>query len=94
MKSRILSSAIAIVYMITAYFARGPEVTLRLGIFLILPLACIWFSEVMGDYTGLSFGARPPITRTTPGCFIAFGGWLLLCLPAIYALAVYFGARS
>ena len=94
MKSRILSGAIAVAYLVTAYFARGAEVTVRLGIFLILPLACIWFSDAMGGYTGLNFGTRPAITQTTPGCFVAFGGWLLLCLPAIYALVVYFGGRS
>ena len=89
MKSRIISGIIAVGYLVAAYLVGGPELTLRLGGFLALPLACIWFSEAMGDYTGLNFGTRPAISRTTPGCFVAFGGWLLLLLPIIIGLIMY-----
>lgn len=86
MKSRVLSSIVAMAYLVFAYFGGGWELTLRVGTFLILPLACIWFSEAMGSYTGIGFG-RGAITSTTPGCVVAFGGWLVLFLPMI-ALAI------
>lgn len=88
MKSRILSGIIAFGYLATAYFADGLGLTWRVGIFLILPLACIWFSEAMGAYTGVGFGSGA-ITSTTPGCLVAFGGWLLLFLPAIVGLIMW-----
>ena len=84
--SWVLAAALALV---AAFLAGGVELTWRLGIYLVLPLACIWFSEAMGDYIGSNLGSRPAITRTTPGCFVAFGGWLLLLLPVIIGLITY-----
>ena len=86
MTSRILSGFIAVVYMIVAYFAGGGEATFKVAIYLVMPLACIWFSDAMGSYTGSAFDGRPAITETTPGCFVAFGGWVLLLLPIIAAI--------
>jgi len=81
MKSRIISLIIAISYLAIAFFGEGGEAFLSTLIFLILPLACIWFSEAMGGYTGIMRGQT--ITSATPGCFVAFGGWLLLLVPVI-----------
>ncbi|MGA1790198.1 MAG: hypothetical protein ACMUIM_01830 [bacterium] len=52
----------------------------------------IWFSDMLGGYTGIGLG-HVPITRTTPGCFVAFGGWLLLFLPVIMFLMSFFSLR-
>ena len=89
MKSRIISGIMAVGYLVVAFLADGMEGTLKCAAYLILPLACIWFSEAMGDYTGWNFGTRPAISEATPGCVIAFGGWLLLLLPNILGLIVY-----
>ncbi len=85
MKSRIISSIIAVGYLISAYSGGAWKSVVQVGIFLVLPLSCIWFGDAMGGYTGANFG-RGAITGTSPGCMVAFGGWLLLLLPA--ALAV------
>jgi hypothetical protein len=82
MKSRILSILIAILYLVYAYHAGGGELVLRVLGYLLLPMACIWFSEEMGSYTGVGFG-RGAITQETPGCLVALVGWLLLLLPLI-----------
>ncbi|MGQ9663575.1 MAG: hypothetical protein ACUVWX_14785 [Kiritimatiellia bacterium] len=84
MKSRILSGIIALAYLVGAYFAADAQTMWKVGLFLILPLACIWFSDAMGGYTGVGMG-RGAITTTTPGCFVAFTGWFLLFLPAVVA---------
>lgn len=83
--SRILSSIIAIGYLVTAYVVEGPELVWRVAISLILPLACIWYSDAMGGYTGVGSGTGA-ITSPSPGCFVAFGGWLLLLMPVIGGL--------
>ena len=80
---------IAVAYLFAAYALGGGEFAFRMWIYLILPLACIWFSDAMGRHTGpysLSFW----ITKTTPGGFVAFGGWVLLLLPGIFLLVAYF----
>jgi hypothetical protein len=82
MKSKILSGIISLGYLVAAYLGSDAVTTFKLGMFLILPLACIWFSDAMGDYTGAGMG-RGAITSTTPGCLVAFGGWLLLFMPLI-----------
>jgi hypothetical protein len=86
MKSKIISGIIATAYLIIAFAAGGGELALRLFIFLLLPLACIWFSEAMGGYTGFICFSKPFITEETPGCIVALGGWLLLSVPLIIGL--------
>lgn len=90
MLSRIISGVIAIGYLTATYFMADGAATFRCAIYLIFPLACIWFSEAMGDYAGSTFGARPAITQTTPGCFVAFGGWVLLLMPMIAGLIMMY----
>ncbi|HSB69997.1 MAG TPA: hypothetical protein VLT62_11745 [Candidatus Methylomirabilis sp.] len=80
MKSKTISGTIAALYLFFSYPTANGEVAFTLGIFLILPLDCIWFSEAMGGFTGLGM---PSITTTTPGWAVAFGGWLLLLLPVL-----------
>ena len=93
MRSRIISGIIALGYLITAYVTDGSELAWRVAIFLIPALACIWFSDALGGYTGLNF-VGPAITRTTPGCFVAFVGWVILLLPVIIRLISSLSGRK
>jgi hypothetical protein len=52
--------------------------------FVILPLACIWFGEAMGGYTGPSGSTW--ITGPTPGKVVCIAGWLFLALPLLLIL--------
>jgi uncharacterized membrane protein YoaT (DUF817 family) len=92
MISRILSAIIAVGYLLVAYFAGGGEVAFKFGIFLVLPLACIWFSDAMGSFTGVMRGQA--VTTKTPGRLVAFGGWLLLILPVIIAVIQFVSAKE
>jgi hypothetical protein len=83
---RALSLIVAAVYLgITGFFAypRGKLVTdlLLVSGALLLPLACIWFSDEMGEYVGTVPG--PAVNRKSPGWMVRVGGWVLLLLPAI-----------
>jgi len=53
---------------------------------LLLPLACIWFGDELGEYLGALPG--PAINRTSPAWMVKVGGWVLLLLPAIVGLFV------
>lgn len=56
---------------------------------MLLPLACIWFSEAFGNYVGPSYSSgMGNINRPTPGIFIAVGGWILLAGVPLLVFAV------
>ncbi|MCA9173998.1 MAG: zf-TFIIB domain-containing protein [Planctomycetales bacterium] len=90
LRSRLLSGIVAIGYLLFIVLATGSlQSVLSLLLGLMLPMVCIWFPDAMGNLKGISLGfARPMITETTPGDFVAIGGWLLLLCPAAMALMV------
>jgi len=75
--NRFLSLAICglIVYAIYSG-TESAEKTFRACIGLIFPLACIWFGEQLGQYTGFIRGHY--VSETTPGCLVIAGGWFIL----------------
>jgi hypothetical protein len=85
--NRILSGLLAIIYVVVAFAAGGAEGGFKVFGFVILPLACIWFGEAMGGYTGPTAGMS--ITAPSPGLFVCIAGWLLLLLPLIMGIIVY-----
>ena len=89
--SRRLSLFIVVAYLAVfslALLEGSPgEVLPRLlpvAAFFILPLACIWYGDELGEYVGALPG--PAINKGTPGWLVKTGGWLLLALPAFVAL--------
>lgn len=77
----------AVVFAIAASNRSASEVVktlLPIAGYLILPLACIWYGDEMGEYVGTLPG--PSINRQTPGWMVKVGGWFLLLLPAIIVL--------
>ena len=81
--NRILSSLLAIVYIALAAVFGGAELAFKTGLMVILPLACIWFSEAMGGYTGLA--GTYAITEKSPAIFVRIMGWTLLLSPIVLA---------
>ena len=86
LQSRLLSGIVASVYLCAAIATGDARIILNMTICLIFPLACIWFSDAMGSYTGILSFPRPAITRRTPGFFIALAGWVLLLMPLIVGI--------
>ena len=82
--NRVLSGLLAIGYIIGAFVTAGGEVGFKVFGFVILPLACIWFGEAMGGFTGPSGSIW--ITAPSPSIFVCIAGWLLLILPLIFIL--------
>jgi hypothetical protein len=54
---------------------------------MLVPLACVWFPEAMGDYTGHTFSH---ITKPSPPSFVWFLGWIVLLLPVIVGTILWF----
>ena len=74
--NRGLSAAIAFTYLGLAYFRGGGLDVAKVAVALLLPMACIWFSEAMGQYTGMT--TLQPVTDSTPAVFVCAAGWFLL----------------
>jgi len=86
--SRRLSVLVAVAYLIgISFFAQPKSAKALLGnivttvIWLLFPLACIWFGDEMGEYVGVLPG--PAINRRSPGWMVKVGGWILLFLPVV-----------
>jgi len=78
--SRVLSLLLAGGYVVGAGLFGGLEVAAKVVMFVVLPLACIWFSDALADYTGYGFSSMP-ITRPSPEIFVYYLGWVVLLLP-------------
>jgi hypothetical protein len=85
--SRKLSGIVAGIYLLIGLAEEGGEGAAKVVIGLIMPLACIWFSEAMGGYTG--FTASGGITEPTPGVIVWFMGWVLLLLPLLIGVIIW-----
>ena len=87
-RSRIYSLAFAAIILVIAFAGGGPGGLFRIFMYLFLPMVCIWFSEAMGNLTGIRLGlASPAITQATPGIAVAIGGWLLLFV--VFGVTIY-----
>ena len=85
--NRGLSLLIATAYVVAALlYGHGPDV-LKVAMFLLLPMACIWFPEELGDYTGVMRGHL--ITSSTPAFLVCAAGWLLLVVVPIVAMIIF-----
>jgi hypothetical protein len=80
MIGRIISLVLSGLYVVGAYWAGGGESFGKALIFCLLPLACIWFPDDVGEYTGNGL-TLPSITAESPGCVMKVVGWVLLLFP-------------
>jgi hypothetical protein len=85
--NRLISALIALIYLAIAFAHGGMEATFKIGIFLIFPLACIWFADAMGGYVGPTTSMA--ITAPSPGAIVRILGWVLLLLPVIFGIIGY-----
>lgn len=91
-KNRVISSVIAAAYVVVGFTAGGGEGGLKALAFVILPLACIWFSTAMGDYTGPAGNIW--ISGPSPGLFVCIAGWLLLLFPVLAIILNFINGTS
>jgi hypothetical protein len=83
--NRILSLVVVCVYAIMVARAGEPADVIGL-IWLLLPLACIWFGDLLGEHLTQSMFAPFHSMSRSPGCLVALMGWVLLLLPGLLQL--------
>ena len=94
---RSISAVVALGYMLVVVFGSHQKdfshaltmIFISFGS-LLLPLACIWFPEEMGEYTG---STRFPHITKSPSNVIRVSGWCLLIFEFLLLLMLlgYFG---
>jgi hypothetical protein len=89
-KNRVVSSLVAFGYVVAGVLAGGVGGGFIAFVFVILPLACIWFSDAMGGFTGIAGSVG--VTASSPGLFVCIAGWILLLLPIIVEIIDYVSA--
>ena len=86
--SRLASLVLSIAYLVVAFEAGGVEGALRMLLFCFVPVACIWFPDVLGDYAGFGLGSGIGITKTSPPIIVWYLGWVVLFVPIVGAVIV------
>jgi len=76
--SRVISGLIAGFYIAIAGIYSEPYVAIRVAVFCILPIACIWFSNWMGSYRGFLVSFPLRISWGSPSSLVAILGWVVL----------------
>jgi len=77
----LISLLLAIAYIVGGISVDGLVGGFRVFVFCLVPLACIWFPEVMGDYAGSIVASR--INAPSHPAFVRALGWVVLLLPLI-----------
>ena len=74
--SKIVALVLAAVYVIAAAVGEGLSFAATVAVGVLLPLACIWFAEPMGSWTGV--WRRYSRISPSPAWLVATMGWVLL----------------
>lgn len=80
--NRRLSGILAILYVLGGFATGGGEAGFKVLLCVILPLACIWFGDAMGGFTGQSGSIW--INAPSPGIIVCILGWVVLLLPILF----------
>jgi hypothetical protein len=79
---RLIFLIFSITYLVGAFISDGIVLCLMVLVYLVLPCACIWFSDEIGSYKGYARGLSY-INVESPGCLVAFMGWVFLLIPLV-----------
>jgi hypothetical protein len=90
--NRGLSLIVYVGYIAAAYHGVGGLLAAKVAIPLLLPMACIWFPDAMGSFTGVMH--YQAITAPTPPFLVCAGGWLLLVGVPVVVYLIWSGSST
>ncbi|MBI5846777.1 MAG: hypothetical protein HZB31_02280 [Nitrospirae bacterium] len=82
-RHRTAAGIVAGLYLLLALLTGSILFVLKLLLFLLLPVAAVWFSDNMGAMTGARFGrlSVPAVTAATAADIVRSAGWIVLFTP-------------
>ena len=75
--SKIVALVLAVAYVIIAGVGEGLPFAATVAVGVLLPLACIWFAEPLGELDRRVATVQPPYSPS-PAWLVATLGWVLL----------------
>ena len=89
--NRILSGVLAVAWISLSTIAAGLRGFLMSVLQLALPLACIWFPDVLGSMASSLPGplSNVPIRQASPGCAVRFMGWVVLLTLTVGRIIIF-----
>ena len=91
MISRIISLAMAVVFVTTVYFVDGAVDACKAGGGMVFVLALVWYGDEMGSFVG---GAAPLKTAPSPGWLLRGIGWIFLAVAFVASVFQIIGASN
>ena len=86
---RVMSLLLATAYLVSSRVRFDAAAVLRMAMFCMLPLACIWFPDVAATYVGGS------VDRESPRGLLVFFAWVVLLIPLFRGVLWYvYGATG
>jgi len=85
-RSRVVASLLVVFYFVVTYKLGGAAAAMTRLYVCIVPWACVCFPEAFGAAISPVLGTA----RESPRSFVWFFGWLVLLLPLIQLLIVFF----
>ncbi len=86
MIARTLSLLLALGYVLFAFLAGEVQAALGMSGFLLVPLGCIWYPDVVGEWTG-TVGFHH-VSSASPEILVKILGWFLLLLPVLLTMVI------
>jgi hypothetical protein len=83
---RILSGLVAAGYIAMAMLAFGAKGIVLAAAFLVIPMACIWFSAEMGSFAGTM--NLQYVNARSPARLIEVAGWVIILPAPVVAIVV------
>lgn len=82
---RITALGVFCLWVGLTFYLQGLGYAIRAAAFYLIPLACIWWPEVMGRFRGF-VSWRDPVDAPSHGGCLLWAAWLWMLLPAVVFL--------
>ncbi|MGB1130015.1 MAG: hypothetical protein ACPG4K_08190 [Haloferula sp.] len=80
---RFASALVYLIWIALVFSTGGLGHAFKAAAYYLLPMACIWFPDAMGNYTGALWARGPLVDERSHPTFLRWAGWFLLLVVPI-----------
>lgn len=85
---RIASAVVLAIWIGLAFHKNGLEQAFKTAAYFLLPMACIWYSDVLAAYTG-SMGSTSFVDERSHPVLLRWAGWLVLLVVPLVLMVMF-----